>query len=109
MTKKELLRQLRDLELRLRSAEVQSFFRTKSQATRDRFVSMLNEISQHIAQLETAQLQHIANKLDDLSDELEAGIDNLETKLDKLENTVSILNTISTVLGLVGRVIAFIP
>jgi len=109
MTKTELLQQLRDIETSLRSAEVQSFFQTQSQATRDRFVSLRAEISQHIAQLANAQLQEIANKLDELSDELEAGIDTLKSKLDELNNAVAILNSIATVLGLVGRVIAFIP
>jgi gas vesicle protein len=109
MTKTELLQQLRGIEIRLRSAEVQGFFQTKTQPTRDRFVSLRNEISQQISQLSNAQLQDIADKLDELSDDLEAGIESLQSKLAKLESTISILNTISTVLGLVGRVIAFIP
>ena len=109
MTNIELLEQLRSTEIRLRSAEVQAFFQGKSQATRDRFVSLRNEISHHIAKLSNAQLQDIADKLDELSDNLQAGIDNLQSKLDQLNNAILILNTFSAVLGLVGRVIAFIP
>lgn len=109
MTITELLRQLRSAETRLRSTEVQAFFQGKSQATRDRFVSLRNEISQHIAKLSNARLQDIADKLDELSDSLQAGIDNLQGKLDQLNNAISILNTFSAVLGLVGRVIAFLP
>jgi hypothetical protein len=107
MTKNEVLTQMRALEVRLFSAEVQDFFKTKSQPTRDRFASLLSEISQQVAKLTNAQIAGISNKLDELSPDLEQGIKNLQGKLDSLENTVTILNTISTVLGLVGRVLAF--
>jgi len=109
MSREELLSNLRSIELRLRSAEVQAFFKTQSQEDRDQLVTFRNEISQQISQLANAQFQHIANQLNELSDDLNAGIENLQGELDSLENTVSILNTISNVLGLVGRVIAFIP
>src|SRR5262245_63979689 len=98
MTKTELLQQLRSTEIRLRSAEVQAFFQSKSQATRDKFVSLRNEISRHIAKLSNARLQDIADKLDELSDNLQAGIDKLQSNLDRLNNAISILNTVSTVL-----------
>jgi len=109
MTKTELLNELRSIETQLRSAEVQDFFKNKSQDTRDRFVALRHEISVMINKLSNAQLQDIANKLSELSDELKAGIDNLKNKIDKLDKAISILNTISTVLGLVGRVLAFVP
>jgi gas vesicle protein len=109
MSREELLSHLRSIELQLRSAEVQTFFQTQSQADRDRLVMLRNEISQQISQLANAQFQHLADKLDQLSDDLNDGIDNLQGELDSLENTIAILNTISNVLGLVGRVIAFIP
>ena len=57
MTKTELPKQLRATDERLRSTEVQVFFQNKSQATRDRFVSLRNEISQQIVRLSNAQLQ----------------------------------------------------
>jgi ABC-type transporter Mla subunit MlaD len=109
MSREELLSQLRNIELRLRSTEVQTLFQTKSQEDRDRLVMLRNEVSQQISQLANAQFQHLADKLNELSDDLNAGIDNLQGELDSLENAISILNTISNVLGLVGRVIAFIP
>jgi len=109
MSREELLSHLRSLELQLRSAEVQTFFQTQSQADRDQLVMLRNEISQQISQLANAQFQHLANKLNELSDDLNDGIDNLQGELDNLENAIAILNTISNVLGLVGRVIAFIP
>ena len=56
MTKTELLKQLRATDERLRSTEVHVFFQNKSQATRDRFVSLRNEISQQIDRLSNAQL-----------------------------------------------------
>jgi len=109
MSKEELLSQLRSIELRLRSAEVQAFFMTQSPADRAQLVALRNEISQQISQLANAQFQHLANQLNELSADLNTGIDNLQSELDSLESTIAILNTISNVLGLVGRVIAFIP
>jgi molecular chaperone GrpE (heat shock protein) len=109
MTNETLLKELRAIERRLRSAEVQTFFLAKTQATRDRFASLRNELSRQIAKLSNAQLEDIATKLDELSDDLEAGVESLTNTLDRLEKTVTILNGISKVLGLVGRVIAFIP
>jgi|SRR5215813_4705853 len=109
MTKTELLKDLRATEIRQRSSEVQGFFQSQSQATRDRFVSLRNELSQQIARLSNAQLQDIADKLDELSEDLQAGIGDLQSQLDRLNNAISILNTFSTVLGLIGRVISFIP
>jgi gas vesicle protein len=109
MTRAELLKELRTLEVRLRSAEVQEFFTTKTQPTKDRFVAMRNELSKQIALLANAELEDISEQLDDLSDEIEEGIESIADRLDELATTVSVLNGISTVLGLVGRVIAFIP
>jgi len=109
MTQEELLKELRALELKLRSADVQEFFKTKTQPTKERFVKMRNELSQQISQLANAELEHISEKLDDLSDEIQEGIESIGDRLDELSTTVSVLNGISTVLGLVGRVIAFIP
>jgi hypothetical protein len=108
MTQEELLRQLRAIERRVRSAEVDTFFQGKSQASRDRFVSLRNELSHQIARLSNAQLQNIAGKLDELSEDLEAGVENLGEKLRRLERTIAILNTFSAVLGLVGRLLAFV-
>jgi gas vesicle protein len=107
MTQEELLRQLRAIERRVRSTEVNTFFQGKSQASRDRFASLRNELSQQIAKLANAQLKNIAEKLDDLSKDLEAGVENLDDKLRRLEKTVAILNTFTAVLGLVGRLLAF--
>jgi hypothetical protein len=109
MTQAELLKELRSLELRLRSADVQEFFKTKTKPTKDRFVKMRNELSQQIAQLENAELEDISGQLDDLADEIEEGIESVGKRIDELATTISVLNGISTVLGLVGRVIAFIP
>src|SRR5689334_405132 len=109
MSLEELLNHLRSVEVQLRSAEVQNFFQTQSQDDRDTLVQLRHEISQQISQLSNAQFQHVANKLNELSDDLNAGIDNVQADLNSLDNTISILNSVSNVLGLVGRVIAFIP
>ncbi len=107
MTKTKLLRDLRALDTRLHSTEMQNFFSTKTEPTRARFVSLRNEVSQQVSKLTNAELEDIANKLSELSADIESGIENLQAKLDALNNTVAILNTISTVVGLVGRVLAF--
>ena len=108
MTKDGLLAELREIETNLRSAEVQEFFQAQDQDVRDRFVSLRHEISVAINQLSNAELQAIADKLDELAPDLKAGVDRLKAKIQQLENAVSILKTISDVLGLVGRVVAFI-
>ena len=108
MTKNELLTELRAFETKLRSAEMQSFFASKKQETRDRFVSLRGEVSVAINKLSNAQLQEIANKLDELSGDLEAGIANLKDKIEKLNNATIVLNKLSTVLGLVARIVALV-
>ncbi len=109
MSREELLAHLRAIELQLRSAEVQLFFRDKSEEEREQLVTLRNEISQQISQLANAQFQHVADKLNELSPDLNDGINNLQGELNTLEDAIAILNTISNILGLVGRVIAFIP
>ena len=105
MTKTDLLQEMRSIETHLRSIEVQKFFKSETQHTRDRFASQLNEISQQVAKLSNDQIAEIANRLDELSVEIEVGIENLQEELNKLENAITILNTISNVLSLVGRVL----
>jgi biopolymer transport protein ExbB/TolQ len=108
MTRDELLSQLRSLEVRLRSAEVQDFFSTQDQKVRDNFVDLRLQLSQRIDQLANAQLQDIADRLDQLSPDLEAGIQSVQQTLDRLDKAIAIINTISSVLGLVGRVVAIV-
>jgi hypothetical protein len=108
MTLDELLNSLHRLELRLRSAEVQNFFRGQPQTVRDRFVSSLQEVSFLSGKLTNAQLRAIADKLDELSDDLKAGINDLQGKVGTLNNAVVILDTLGTVVGLVARVAALV-
>ncbi len=107
MTNDELLNALRDLEVRLRSADVQAFFMKQPDNIKKRFVSFRQEISVLVGKLTNAQLAHIAAKLDELSDDFKSGIDQLKGKIDALNNAVAIMNLLGGVLGLAARVAAF--
>jgi hypothetical protein len=108
MTLDELLTNLRNVETKLRSAEIQNFFAGQPEAVRTRFVSSRQEVSFLLGKLTNAQLGAIADKLDELSDELKAGINELQGKIDELNNVVAILNTLGTVLGLAARIAALV-
>ena len=102
MTRDELLGSLRAIELRLSTSEVNSFFREQDEATRERFVKLSLDISIIVSKLTTAQLNEIADRLDELSPALKEGILNLQTRIIQLNNAVAILNTLSNVLGVVA-------
>jgi biopolymer transport protein ExbB/TolQ len=107
MTRDELLTKLRDIDSSLHSAEVQTFFAAQNQQVKDQFVALRLKVSQEVARLGNAQLQGIAQELENLSADLKSGIDALQAQLDRLDQAIGILNTVSSVLGLVGRVLAF--
>jgi hypothetical protein len=106
MTLVELLTSLRNIETKLRSAEVQAFFGNQTQTIRDRFISFRQEVSFLVGKLTNAQLAAIAAKLNELSDDLNTGISDLQGKIDALNNAVAILNTLGTLLGLAARIAA---
>lgn len=108
MTKGELLVELRIVETKLRSAEVQTFYRNQPQGTRDRFVWLRNEISLAINRLSNTEIAEIAAKLNELSDDLEVGTTDLKKKIEDMDDAVAILNTTATVFGLVARVLALV-
>jgi hypothetical protein len=106
MTRGELVAALRELDIRLHSAEVQQFFLGQPQRVRDRFVSHRQEVTFFEGKLTNAVLESIATKLEELSKDLDAGVADLRRKLAALERSVAIINTLARVLGLVARVAA---
>jgi len=106
MTRDELLDELRELELNLRSPEVQDFFLTQPVDVRNKFVSYREEISFLVGKLTNAELEEIADKLDELSDDINAGITSLREKIQALNDAIEIINALGTVLGHVARIAA---
>jgi len=108
MTRDKLLAELRALEVKLRSPQVQLFFQAKDQETRARFVSLLNVISVTVNRLSNDQLVGIADQLTALDGDLKAGIANVKDAIKDLNDAIAVLNTISSILGIVGRVVGLV-
>ena len=104
MSLEDLLKELRALEVTLRSAEVQNFFKGRPESERKEFVGKRRQVSAVVEKLTNIQLAAIADKLDQLADDLQSGISDLKTELKKLESTIAILNKIGSVLGTVAKV-----
>ena len=78
------------------------------QAVRDQFVSFRREINFLTTQLQSAELESISDKLDELGPQLTAGIDSINASIASVAKISSILNTISSVVGLIARVVALV-
>lgn len=104
MSLDELLRDVRDLELLLRSAEVQNFFKNQPEEIRNHFVSFRHEVTFLVGKLTNAQLKRIENKLDELSADLNQGINDLRSQIKALDDEVAIMDTLSRALGLAARI-----
>ena len=103
MTLENFLQALRRLDLRLGEYEVERFFK-ENPTYQQRFISFRHEVAFLVGKLTNAQLNHIANKLDELSGDLNAGISDLRGKIDTLNDAVAILNALAAVLGLAARI-----
>src|SRR5262249_43261629 len=104
MTRDELLETLRNLELELRSGEVRALFAKGDQATRERLVSLRQEVTLLVGRLTHADLDRIASKLEELDGELPAGVKRLRTRLTALKDGEAILDSLATFLGLAARI-----
>ncbi len=104
MNPDELLKALRQLEIRLRSEPIQAFFKKQDEDTRARFVSSCRKVSVLVGKLSNAQLASIADRLQSISENLQAGIKNLQGKIDGMNNAAEILGAMDTVIRLASRV-----
>jgi hypothetical protein len=100
----DLLRNLRDLEIKLGTAEVEDLIIEQDEATRKKFIASREQVSITIGRLENAQLSEIADQLDQLGPQLTDGIAKMKHELTVINNAIAIVNTVSTVLSLAARV-----
>lgn len=106
VTRRELLAELRDLELALHAPAVQARFEKQPPEVRQRFVEDRLEISHYVALLAHAELADIQGQLARLEPELRDGIARLSSALDAAARTAAILNALTSLLGPLARVLA---
>jgi hypothetical protein len=102
--REETLKSLRDLELKLRSTEVQLQVACRDLPERRQFVEDLQKISVSIREIENAQLTEIAHRLQAFDDDLKSGIQELRSSLDEANRMVAALQTFTRVVNIASRV-----
>jgi hypothetical protein len=102
--REETLRSLRELELKLRSTEVQMQVAGRDLPERRQFVEDLQKISVSIREIENARLSEIAHRLQAFDDDLKSGIRELRTSLDEANRMVAALQTFTRVVNIATRV-----
>jgi hypothetical protein len=109
MNKDELLVELRRLELKLHSVEVQQHFMAEQDAeVRKRFVEERIELSRMVGVLTHEKLASIQQQLTQLDPQLRAGIKDIDAALESVQDAVAFLDALGKILGLVGRVLAIV-
>lgn len=105
----EVLKKLRDCELKLNSAKVQKLFEKETDiAKKQKFLDERIDVSISRVKLEGAILEKIAARLKCLEEDLNEGLAELTQAINAVDNTVAILNTMKNVTGLVARILVFI-
>ncbi len=105
MTRDEALAEMRDLEARLRSGEVQAVYRERPEADRRRLAAARSELSLLLERLTTAELASVVAKLAELDGELKAAIAGVRGRLAKVDRPAAALNAVGRLLGLLARVV----
>ena len=105
MTRDELLVGLREVETRLRSAEVQAAYRDRPEGERHRLVAERAELSLLIARLTTAELAALAGGLEEHGLGLKLGVAAVNRRLAALDRPAAALNALARVLGLLARLV----
>jgi hypothetical protein len=109
MNKDELLVELRRVELKLHSVEVQQHFMAdQDPEVRKRFVEERIELSRMVGVLTHEKLASIQQQLTQLDAQLRDGIKDMDGALESVQNTVAFLNALGKILGLVARVLAIV-
>ena len=106
MTRDELINVIGDIEDKLRSGNVQDFFRDRPQPERDRFVRLRQDVTLLAEDLRIARLGDVADRLDQLSGEFNEGIASLGKKIGALNDAVAIIDVLAKVLNLAVRIAA---
>jgi hypothetical protein len=105
MSRDDLLAELRAVEARLRSGEVQAAFQERPAGERRRLVTARAELSLLVARLTTAELESVAAKLDELDKELRTGIAGVNGRLARIDRPAAALNVLARLLGVLARVV----
>lgn len=102
---KQLLDELRTIEVELFGIEVVQQVQQLSDAEKQQFVAARLHLTSIINQLDTAQLSDIADKLEQHKGELQAGIQSLEKSLDSLTGASGWAAAVTGIIGVIGQVI----
>jgi len=100
----EFLEQLRAVELRLRSTEMQSFMRTQDQVSKDSFVQLRQDLAERISELANAELDSISRALVSQDGDITGGIAAAQDALAKLGNVSKVLDGIGAVLKIAAKI-----
>lgn len=101
-----LLDDLRNLETRLRSAEVAILYADKPDSVVRRFVDERRELSALLDRLESARLEVVADRLEFLSGRLRVGIRELQADARRRADAMAVLDRMDQVLGVAARIAA---
>ena len=106
MTRDELINMLDAIEGKIRSGNVQDFFKKQPQPERDKFVKLRQDVTLLADALRNARLGDIAARLEQLSGEFNEGIANLNGKIKTLNDAVAIMDILAKVINLAVRIAA---
>jgi hypothetical protein len=105
MTRDDVLDELRGIESRLRSAEVQAAYRDRPQAERQRLAAARTELSLLLERLTTTEIERVAAPLGELDRELKPAIAGVRGRLAAIDRPAAALNAVARLLGLLARVV----
>jgi hypothetical protein len=103
--KQQLLEELRDLEIQLFGFEVVEQVKQLPDDQKQAFAAARLHLTSVINQLNTAQLQDIADQLEQHAGELQAGISQLGQSLNSLQGASNWTAAINSIIGVVGQII----
>ena len=104
MNTNEFLNELRKIRSALFTIKVSDFIKKQDDATREQFKQLKLRIMGIIEDLETAQLQQIADSLAANEQGFKEAIEDLKKELSDLDKAVKIINTVSHLISVVNQI-----
>lgn len=101
-----LISSLRERLRVLYSSMILEFIQKQSPKDRQNFADARDDLQNKVDKLEQAQLQDIADDLQNNNVKIKAGINNLKRESEKLESTAKIIGYIMEVAAVVARIVA---
>lgn len=103
------LEELRELEIKLFSSEVQIFWENNgTEEQKQDFNRARTDIIVARNKIENTTLEGIARRLEENDESLRQGMENLNEEIERLQNLINILNTINRVAGILARIILLV-